>query len=122
MFKLAKRYLGSVKQYVIIGQTSKLIEAIFEVIVPLIMAAIVDNGIKGNMGKGYVYKMGGVLILLGVLGLCFALIEGQAVIMKKLDDIENEAKITRNAVNYSSDKLEELITLLNETNVISMKY
>lgn len=74
MFKLAKRYLGSVKQYVIIGQTSKLIEAIFEVIVPLIMAAIVDNGIKGNMGKSYVYKMGGVLILLGVLGLCFALI------------------------------------------------
>lgn len=50
------------------------------------------------------------------------LIEGQAVIMKKLDDIENEAKITQNAVNYSSDKLEELITLLNETNVISMKY
>lgn len=74
MFKLAKRYLSSVKQYIIIGQTSKLIEAIFEVIVPLIMAAIVDNGIKGNMGKGYVYKMGGVLILLGVLGLCFALI------------------------------------------------
>lgn len=37
------------------------------------------------------------------------LIEGQAVIMKKLDDIENEAKITRNAINYSSDKLEELI-------------
>lgn len=74
MFKLAKRYLGSVKQYIIIGQTSKLIEAIFEVIVPMIMAAIVDNGIKGNMGKGYVYKMGGVLILLGVLGLCFALI------------------------------------------------
>lgn len=50
------------------------------------------------------------------------LIEGQAVIMKKLDDIENEAKITRTALNYSSDKLEELITLLNETNVISMKY
>ena len=38
------------------------------------MAAIVDNGIKGNMGKGYIYKMGGVLVLLGVLGLCFALI------------------------------------------------
>lgn len=50
------------------------------------------------------------------------LIEGQAVIMKKLDDIENKAKITRTALNYSSDKLEELVTLLNETNVISMKY
>lgn len=74
MFKLAKRYLGAVKKEIIIGQTSKLIEAIFEVIVPLIMAAIVDNGIKGQMGKGYIYKMGGILVLLGVLGLCFALI------------------------------------------------
>ncbi|MGN1137557.1 MAG: hypothetical protein ACI4SF_15240 [Oscillospiraceae bacterium] len=46
------------------------------------------------------------------------LLDGQAEIMKTLDDIKNEAKITRNAVNYSSDKLEELITLLNETNVI----
>lgn len=74
MFKLAKRYLGAVRKEIIIGQTSKLIEAVFEVIVPLIMAAIVDNGIKGNMGRGYIYKMGGVLVLLGVLGLCFALI------------------------------------------------
>ncbi|MGN0604282.1 MAG: hypothetical protein ACI4I2_09900 [Oscillospiraceae bacterium] len=41
------------------------------------------------------------------------LLEGQTEIMKTLDDIKNEAKITRNAVNYSSDKLEELITLLN---------
>lgn len=74
MFKLAKRYLGAVKKEIIIGQTSKLIEAIFEVIVPLIMAAIVDNGINGGRGKPYIYKMGGLLVLLGVLGLCFALI------------------------------------------------
>lgn len=74
MFKLAKRYLGAVKKEIIIGQTSKLIEAIFEVIVPLIMAAIVDNGINGGMGKSYIYRMGGVLVLLGVLGLSSALI------------------------------------------------
>lgn len=74
MFKLAKRYLGAVKKEIIIGQTSKLIEAIFEVIVPLIMAAIVDNGINGGMGKSYIYRMGGVLVLLGVLGLGSALI------------------------------------------------
>lgn len=74
MFKLAKRYLGAVKKEIIIGQTSKLIEAIFEVIVPLIMAAIVDNGINGGRGKPYIYKMGGLLVLLGVLGLCSALI------------------------------------------------
>ncbi|MBR6792165.1 MAG: ABC transporter ATP-binding protein, partial [Ruminococcus sp.] len=74
MFRLAKRYLGAIKKEIIIGQTSKLIEAIFEVIVPLIMAAMVDTGINGGGGKPYIYKMGGLLVLLGVLGLCFALI------------------------------------------------
>ncbi len=38
------------------------------------MAAIVDNGINGGMGKSYIYRMGGVLVLLGVLGLGSALI------------------------------------------------
>ncbi len=74
MIKLAKRYLGAFRKEIIIGQTSKLIEAIFEVTVPLIMAAIVDNGINGGKGKPYIYRMGAVLVLLGVLGLCFALI------------------------------------------------
>lgn len=40
----------------------------------------------------------------------------------RLNEIENEAKITRNAVNYIGDKLEELITVLNETNVVEIKY
>ncbi len=43
-------------------------------------------------------------------------------IENRLDDMENEAKITRNAVNYIGDKLEELITVLNETNVVEIKY
>lgn len=74
MFRLAKKYLGAIKKEIVIGQGSKLIEAIFEVIVPLIMAALVDNGINGGGGKPYIYKMGGLLVLLGILGLCFALI------------------------------------------------
>lgn len=37
------------------------------------------------------------------------LIEGQALIMKKLDDIEIDAKITRTAVNYFNNQLEDLI-------------
>ena len=43
-------------------------------------------------------------------------------IENRLDDMENETKITRNAVNYIGDKLEELITVLNETNVVEIKY
>lgn len=74
MFRLAKRYLTAFKKEVMIGQTAKFIEAVFEVLVPLIMANIIDKGINGGEGKPYIYKMGGLLILLGILGLCFALI------------------------------------------------
>lgn len=72
MKKLA-RYLKSFKKQVIIGPIFKLLEAIFELIVPLVMASIIDNGIA-NGDKTYVLKMGGVMILLGVFGLVFALI------------------------------------------------
>ena len=51
----------------------KLTEAIFELIVPLVMAAIIDVGIK-ERNTGYIYKMGGVLLLLAVVGLVCALI------------------------------------------------
>lgn len=72
MFRLA-RYLKQFRKYVIVGPIFKLTEAIFELIVPLVMASIIDVGIK-NGDKGYVLRMGGVLILLGFLGLSFALI------------------------------------------------
>ena len=71
--KKLTRYLKSFKKQVIIGPIFKLLEAIFELIVPLVMASIIDNGIA-NGDKAYVLKMGGVMILLGVLGLVFALI------------------------------------------------
>ena len=47
---------------------------------------------------------------------------GQDNLNKRLDEIEHETKITRNAVNHIGDKLEELVTVFNETNVVSMKY
>lgn len=74
VFKLAKKYLGSFKKELIIGPAAKLTEAIFELIVPLIMADIIDTGINGGAGKPYIYKMGGIMVLLGVLGLCCALV------------------------------------------------
>jgi ATP-binding cassette subfamily B protein len=72
MFKIA-RYLKNFKKEVIFGPIFKLIEAIFELIVPIVTAKIIDYGVKtGNVG--YVWRMGGVMLLLGVVGLCSALI------------------------------------------------
>ena len=61
-------YLKSYKKQCILGPFFKLTEAIFELIVPLIMASIIDVGIKNN-DKDYVIKMGVILVLLGILGL-----------------------------------------------------
>lgn len=74
MFKLARKYLGSFKKELIVGPAAKLTEAIFELIVPLIMADIIDVGINGGAGKPYIYRMGGIMILMGALGLCCALV------------------------------------------------
>lgn len=74
MFKLAKKYLGGFKKELIIGPAAKLTEAVFELIVPLIMADIIDVGINGGAGKPYIYRMGGIMVLMGALGLCCALV------------------------------------------------
>lgn len=74
MFKLAKKYLPAFKKELIIGPAAKLAEAILELIVPLIMADIIDVGINGGAGKAYIYRMGGIMILMGVFGLASALV------------------------------------------------
>jgi len=66
-------YLKYFKLEVIIGPFFKLLEAIFELIVPLVMAAIIDIGIK-NGDRAYVLQRGGIILLLGAMGLIFALI------------------------------------------------
>lgn len=71
MFKL-RRFLKNYKKELVLGPFFKLLEAIFELIVPLVTAKIIDVGIKNN-DSVYVWKMCGVLVLLGICGLGFAL-------------------------------------------------
>ena len=66
------RYLGSYKKESILAPLFKLLEALFELFVPLVMARIIDIGIK-NGDIGYILKMGGLLILLGIIGLVCSL-------------------------------------------------
>lgn len=71
MIKLV-HYLKNFRKQVILGPIFKLTEAVFELIVPLVMAQIIDKGIYGQ-DRAYIFKMGGVLLLLAVVGLCCAL-------------------------------------------------
>ena len=72
MFRL-RRFLKHYKLQLTIGPLCKLIEAIFELFIPLITADIIDTGVKNN-DVGYVLRQGGFMILLGALGLGFALV------------------------------------------------
>lgn len=71
MKKLLK-YLKDYKLESILGPLFKMLEASFELFVPLVMAQIIDVGIK-NRDTAYIWKMGAALILLGVIGLTCSL-------------------------------------------------
>ena len=61
-------YLKHYKKETVCAPLFKMLEATFELFVPLVMAAIIDTGIKGG-NVSYVLKMGLLLIALGLIGL-----------------------------------------------------
>lgn len=62
------KYLKDYKKETVLGPLFKLLEASFELLVPLVMAAIIDTGIAGK-DKGYIVKMCLVMVALGIIGL-----------------------------------------------------
>lgn len=61
-------YLKDYKKESVLAPLFKLLEAFFELLVPLVMAGIIDSGIE-NGDRGYILKMGLCLIVLAVVGL-----------------------------------------------------
>jgi len=64
-------YLKGYEKQCVLGPLFKLLEATFELLIPLVVASIVDRGI-GMCDRGYVLKMCGVMIALGIIGLIMA--------------------------------------------------
>lgn len=71
MFKLA-RFLKHYKIQSIFGPLFKMTEAVFELLVPVVMARMIDIGVK-NSDASYIYKSGVILVVLGILGLSCSL-------------------------------------------------
>ena len=67
MFKLL-RFMKGYKKESILGPFFKMLEVVFELMVPLIVANIVDIGIKGD-NTAYIFKMSLLLVLFGLIGL-----------------------------------------------------
>lgn len=79
MFKLYKKYLKKYKKHVILGPIFKLVEAIFELLVPLVIARMINEGLKNDLLTdsekiAFILKNGGLLFLFAVIGLCSTLV------------------------------------------------
>lgn len=70
--KTLMKYFKNYKVKAVLAPLFKMLEASFELLVPLVMAAIIDVGIK-NGDKPYIYKMALLMIALGIIGLVCAI-------------------------------------------------
>ena len=67
------RYLKNDKKEAILAPIFKCLEAIFDLLVPIIISCMIDNGIL-KFDSHYVMKMAGILILLAILGMIMSMI------------------------------------------------
>lgn len=65
-------YLRDYKKETILGPIFKLLEALLELMVPIVMAAIIDKGIA-NKDTAYIVRMSLLLVVLGIVGLAFSI-------------------------------------------------
>ena len=66
------RYLKDYRKESILAPLFKMLEASFELLIPLVVAAIIDKGIP-NRDNGYIIKMCAIMIILGIIGLTCSL-------------------------------------------------
>lgn len=66
-------YLRKYRKECVLGPLFKLLEACLELIVPLVMAKIIDTGVVNNAGSGYIWRMGTLLAGMGLAGLAFSI-------------------------------------------------
>ncbi len=78
MFRLYKKYLKKYKVKTILGPLFKFIEVIFELLVPLVISDMINNGLNSNLEKNeqivYIMQRGGLLVLFAVIGLSSTLV------------------------------------------------
>ncbi len=66
------RYFNTYKIYAVLAPMFKLLEALLELLIPLVVASIIDKGIAGN-DQTYIVKMIILMIALGIIGLVFSI-------------------------------------------------
>jgi ATP-binding cassette subfamily B protein len=117
MIKIAKRFWSKYRIYFVLGPAAKLFEAVFELLTPLIMADMIDNGM--SRGQNYIIRGGLVIIAFGVFGLIFTMCcqyMGSKVAANVQNDIEDALFSHINKFEYAEIDLFGTPTLINRLN------
>ncbi|KAB8145607.1 ABC transporter ATP-binding protein [Chloroflexia bacterium SDU3-3] len=77
MIKKLLGYVGEYRMYAIATPLFIIGEVIMEVLIPLVMAHIIDTGIQGSGGIGYTIKMGGLMVVMALISLLFGAAAGR---------------------------------------------
>ena len=77
---MLKKLLGCVGKYkwpAILSPVFISLEVVMEIFIPVLMSRIIDVGINGGGGVGYIIKVGGLMILMAMLSLTFGVLAGR---------------------------------------------
>ena len=64
-------YVGKYKKYALATPVVMIGEVLMEILIPLVMATMIDDGIRGEGGVSYTVWMGLLMILMAIVSLCF---------------------------------------------------
>lgn len=73
MLQLARRFFGPYKAFLTLGPIAKVVEVIFDLLTPLVIAWMIDAGVVSN-DVHVLFAGGGLLILFAILGILFTLV------------------------------------------------
>ena len=118
MFKLYRKYLKYYKKEVILGPLFKLLEAVFELFVPLVIASMINKGFMQS-DFNYCLRMFVILIVLAITGLTSTLIcqyyasrASQGFGTRLRNDVYTKA-INLNKENFDYFKVPRLASIIN---------
>ena len=68
------RFIGEYKKYVILSPVCVIGEVVMEILIPFIMAKIIDNGVIGGAGMSYIAYVGFIMIIMSIVSLIFGVV------------------------------------------------
>ena len=71
------RFIGEYRKYVILSPVCVIGEVVMEILIPFIMAKIIDNGVIGGAGMSYIAYVGFIMIIMSIVSLIFGVVAGK---------------------------------------------